>query len=125
MIYSKAEMIPSSPFKQQRPGNVRARRAGLQGTSIAINLLKAYKNNLTERSDPVYLSQRKRGGKCMSQSINVTDLTNLSGLLLLFLFLPDMAKMGKHPTGAPKFCPDGIRCQNVITLHIDLRFPSL
>lgn len=37
--------------------------AGLQGTGRAINLLKAYKNNLTERSDPVYLSQRKRGGQ--------------------------------------------------------------
>lgn len=37
--------------------------AGLQGTGRAINLLKAYKNNLTERSGPVCLSERKRGGQ--------------------------------------------------------------
>lgn len=61
----------------------------------------------------------------MSQSINVTDLKNVSRLLQLFLFLSDMAKMGKHPTVAPEFCTDGIQCQNVIMLHIDLRFSSL
>lgn len=59
--------------------------AVLQGTGQAINLLKAYKNNLTERSGPVFLSEREKGGKCMSQSINITDLTNITGFFLFII----------------------------------------
>lgn len=95
MIYSRAETLPSDPFKSQGPGMEEPLHAGLRGTGWSINLSRAHKNNLSERLWPVYQSERKREGKCMSQCINVTDLMNLSRLFLTF-FLSDIRQ--KKPT---------------------------
>lgn len=95
MIYSRAETLPSDPFKSQGPGMEEPLHAGLRGTGWTINLSRAHKNNLSERLWPVYQSEIERGAKCMSQCINVTDLMNLSRLFLPF---PLFDKQQKPPT---------------------------
>jgi len=75
--FTKAEILPSSTFIQKRPG--KGRVSPCRSAGQAINHLKAYKNILTERSGPVFCLNERRGGKCLSQSINITGLTNISG----------------------------------------------